>query len=486
MQTLIKKLTLLCIFIYCTQMIQAQSVGINDDASNPDPSAILDVKSNSKGLLIPRLTTSQRTNITSPATGLMVFDSDLESFWFFNGSNWLELAIGVPPTLSDADQNTQIQMEESNNEDVMRFDIAGQEVLRIQKNANDEAIIDWISTDKGIFLGENAGLTNTGLGNVYIGENAGRANTVGQLNVIIGHGSGTNLEGRSNNTYVGSFVGSSTTTGTNNTFIGSGAGALTTTGNSNTFIGLSTAQVNTTGGNNTMLGRGAGLFNYAGMNNVFIGMEAGQGSNVDTNDFSNNTYVGYQAGRNATGNDNVFLGYNAGRTETGSNKLYIENTNANTPLIYGEFDTNQLEFNGDVDVKGAFNNTSDARLKRNITKISKPLEKIIQLNGYNYFWKEGVSQNQNLQTGLIAQEVQKVLPELVNQDRDQNLSVNYIALIPYLIESLKIQKNTMDRLIDERIQDQKQIQSLKAENRQMKQDIQSIKALLHAQGIQTN
>jgi trimeric autotransporter adhesin len=70
-----KKLSLLLALIY-PAMLFAQSVAINTDASAPDNTAILDIKSNTKGLLIPRLTTAERTAIVSPAVGLTVFDSN--------------------------------------------------------------------------------------------------------------------------------------------------------------------------------------------------------------------------------------------------------------------------------------------------------------------------------------------------------------------------------------------------------------------------
>lgn len=69
----------------------AQAISINTDASAPDSSAILDVKSTDKGMLAPRMTTAQRTAIPTPATGLLVFDTDSESFWVFNGTIWAKL-----------------------------------------------------------------------------------------------------------------------------------------------------------------------------------------------------------------------------------------------------------------------------------------------------------------------------------------------------------------------------------------------------------
>jgi hypothetical protein len=62
-------------------------VGINN--SNPDASAALDIASTDKGLLIPRV--SDHTTITTPATGLLVYDTTTDSFWYFNGTGWTEL-----------------------------------------------------------------------------------------------------------------------------------------------------------------------------------------------------------------------------------------------------------------------------------------------------------------------------------------------------------------------------------------------------------
>lgn len=72
----------------------AQNVAINNDGSSAHASAALDIKANNKGILIPRLTTAQRTAIVSPERGLLVFDADVNSFWFFNGAVWTNLAAG--------------------------------------------------------------------------------------------------------------------------------------------------------------------------------------------------------------------------------------------------------------------------------------------------------------------------------------------------------------------------------------------------------
>ncbi|MEZ5003709.1 MAG: H-type lectin domain-containing protein [Chitinophagales bacterium] len=86
-----KKGILMLIYIVVSINLQAQ-VGINGDGSEPDSSAMLDVKSTDKGMLIPRMTSAQRNAINNPATGLLIFDNETTSFWFYNGSAWTELS----------------------------------------------------------------------------------------------------------------------------------------------------------------------------------------------------------------------------------------------------------------------------------------------------------------------------------------------------------------------------------------------------------
>jgi hypothetical protein len=74
----------------------AQAVAINNDGAAPHTSAILDVKSVNKGLLIPRMTTAQRLAISSPSEGLNVFDTSTKTFWYYNGTGWVESATGSP------------------------------------------------------------------------------------------------------------------------------------------------------------------------------------------------------------------------------------------------------------------------------------------------------------------------------------------------------------------------------------------------------
>ena len=86
-----KKIALSILLGFSTILAYSQNVGINTDGSSPDPSAMLDIKSTDKGILIPRMDSTIRQGIASPATGLLVFDTDTESFWYFASSSWQEL-----------------------------------------------------------------------------------------------------------------------------------------------------------------------------------------------------------------------------------------------------------------------------------------------------------------------------------------------------------------------------------------------------------
>jgi len=75
----------------------AQNVGINSDGSTPDASAMLDIKSTSKGLLIPRMTLAQRNSISSPASGLLIYQTDNTPGFYYNAGtpsspNWIRFA----------------------------------------------------------------------------------------------------------------------------------------------------------------------------------------------------------------------------------------------------------------------------------------------------------------------------------------------------------------------------------------------------------
>jgi hypothetical protein len=87
-----------------------------------------------------------------------------------------------------------------------------------------------------------------------------------------------------------------------------------------------------------------------------------------------------------------------------------------------------------------FNSTSDISLKENIKTLENPIEKIMKLNGVSFDWKESGSSS----IGVIAQEIEKVLPQLVSNGEVK--SVNYNGLIGVLIEAVKEQQRQIEEL----------------------------------------
>src|SRR5688500_19261819 len=73
------------------EAVRGQGIAIGNNSATPHASAMLDIQSTSKGVLIPRVTSEQRTTINAPATGLLVFDTNTGSFWFKSVDNWVEL-----------------------------------------------------------------------------------------------------------------------------------------------------------------------------------------------------------------------------------------------------------------------------------------------------------------------------------------------------------------------------------------------------------
>lgn len=101
---------------------------------------------------------------------------------------------------------------------------------------------------------------------------------------------------------------------------------------------------------------------------------------------------------------------------------------------------------------------SDKRLKKNIVSLNKSLDKIMKIRPVNFNWKDTTLTNK-IQTGVIAQELQEIFPELVDEMNTGMLSVNYTGIIPHIISAFQDQ--------------QSQIQELKKENAKLKRDMQA-------------
>ncbi len=83
--------------------------------------------------------------------------------------------------------------------------------------------------------------------------------------------------------------------------------------------------------------------------------------------------------------------------------------------------------------------SSDSRLKANKTLLTDPLFKLRQLNGYEFDWipMRGIHENEGHDIGVIAQEVEKILPDIVTTRENGYMAVKYEKMVPLLIEAIK-------------------------------------------------
>ena len=119
--------------------------------------------------------------------------------------------------------------------------------------------------------------------------------------------------------------------------------------------------------------------------------------------------------------------------ESGTNNALFQVLLRNNGNLAQRFRVNS---NGNAWLQGTLTQNSDATLKKNIEPIANATGLLQQLHGYRYEWKDEHA-DADKQLGLLAQEVQKVLPELVKEGDNGKLGVNYSGLIPVLLEALK-------------------------------------------------
>jgi hypothetical protein len=128
--------------------------------------------------------------------------------------------------------------------------------------------------------------------------------------------------------------------------------------------------------------------------------------------------------------------------------------------------TYKLQVNGKVKSNG-INETSDARLKKNVSNIDNALQMVMSLNGKTYNWRTDeypeMSFNAGRQYGFIAQEVEKIIPEVVGTDNDGWKSIEYSHLVPVLLEAIKEQQTMIESLKKENTEYSDALNTLKAE-----------------------
>ncbi|NQU33634.1 MAG: tail fiber domain-containing protein [Bacteroidetes bacterium] len=278
-------------------------VAINNNGDAADVSAMLDIQGTSGGLLVPRMTETDRDALISPATGLIIYQTDeTAGFYFYSGSVWTKFISGAI-SLND--------------------------------------LTDASTSGASVFIGGTAGTSNqsTGIDNTFVGYASGNYNTTGDYNTAVGKQSfHYNLVGNQNsalgygalyknkgdrNTGMGYQSLNQNVDGSYNSSLGAFSLFFTNGGSYNTSVGNQSLYTNVIGNNNTAIGFGA-LFTNLASGNTAVGYQSSYSNTSGPYNssfgyqamYSNvinfyGTAIGYQALYNSTGNSNTATGYKA-------------------------------------------------------------------------------------------------------------------------------------------------------------------------------
>jgi hypothetical protein len=298
-------------------------------------------------------------------------------------------------------------------------------------------------------IGSNALFSNiTGEFNTAIGESALASNTQGEGNVAMGGSAlSSNTEGNYN-TATGYRALLRNTSGTLNTANGKDALFNNSEGQNNTATGFSALFNNTNGSANAAVGRDALFHNTTGTLNTAIGFGA-----LDNNTSgSNNIAVGVSAGANVTSASGVICIYNAG--ENVSNSCYIGN-------IWSQPGGTQPVYVNGLGKLGA--PVSSQRFKDEIKPMEHSSEIIYGFKPVSFRYKPEIEPTRPLGFGLVAEDVEKINPDLVTRDSDgQAASVRYDAI------------NAM--LLNEFLKEHRQIAEQQVILTKLKKDFQTVSA----------
>lgn len=404
----VKKIIYCTLFIFFINDLIGQ-IGVN--TTNPHQSSALDISSNSKGIIIPRLTLAQRNAIASPAEGLMIFQvNNIPGFYFYDGSVWKRTS-SLINQINDNDGNTEINTEKNPNENKIRFKLNNYELLQFSNEAT--FLMKTSSPNKNIFFGNHSGVMSSGSNNISIGDsclintsgsyntaiglNALRNLTTGQHNTAIGnrtlqslvlfsgstaigHDALSNNIGFFNtaiglaslknnvsgalNTAVGALAMSNSTSGLFNTAVGYKSLFSNTSGDENTSVGYLALMQNTTGSRNTAIGSKALMSNTIGADNTAVGYASLKSSTTG----SRNTALGASSLENsASGSDNTALGtFSVKNNATGNNNTAIGFSsmgsgtigNNNTAIGVYALRVNEGNNNTAIGYNTLFNNTT--------------------------------------------------------------------------------------------------------------------------------
>ena len=298
--------------------------------------------------------------------------------------------------------------------------------------------------NKNTAVGRNTlGSNLTGNQNTAMGRNAAWSNTTGGYNVAIGDEAlYTNTEG-DHNTAVGRKALYAATTASYNVAVGQGALVANTDAFGNTAVGYEALPSNTTQDYNTAVGYRAGASCTTGVGeNTFVGREAGE----DCSTGEGNTLIGNLAGQNKTGSGSTCIGNKAGKGNASGSNCFIARSdggpNHSSVWLYGNSSGACYQGNN----SSSWTTSSDERIKKDIVDSTDGLAKIDALKVRNFKYRtqeeitaEGLTalDKEGLQTGLIAQEAELVLPNTVSSREDGTKEVSTDPIFWAMVKAIQ-------------------------------------------------
>jgi len=342
----------------------------------PNSKAELHIESNSKGVLIPRMTTTQMNNILTPAESLLIYNTTEKTFYSYDGASWQALNFYFSNVISDADGDTKIEVDKvgDGSEDIIHFYADGDE--NATNNGDADEVAELISTgfnlkyesdsyqannnpilavnSENTFVGATSPATISGDYNTFAGYNAGEATTTGANNAYVGHSAGENATTASENTFVGYTAGSSSgtnnLTGNQNIAIGyNAATTIQTTAQRNTIVGANSATSITTGASNIIVGTNSGTTLTTGANNILIGNSITTPTATTSNYLSIGDVITTDNAYSATGAVSFNKAYTFPTSSGVSGQTLL--TDGSGALHWG--DKNSASGGGDITVTGA-------------------------------------------------------------------------------------------------------------------------------------
>ena len=361
--------------------------------------------------------------------------------------------------LTTGDNNVAIGFEALSTEDANGTNVAvGYRALK-----NQDAGAEAYNTALGAYAGV---AVTTGTTNAFVGAYAGEAMTTGGSSTAVGYESLHASQDGAGNSAVGYRAGFSLTSGARNIGIGEQSLRGATTGNDNIGMGYQSFFATCTGSSNVGLGYRSFFSATSAHSNVGVGYQ----SFNDLTSGNQNVAIGHRALPHvSTGTNHTGIGIGVGDGENGTaitggagtiligHKCDGNASDTSYSIVIGYSSVSKGDSTGFISPNdgavyqgnnsSSWSTTSDRRIKKNIVDNTVGLDAInkVQVKNFEYRKEDEITElpthaaikKEGIQLGVIAQEIQTVLPDMVNEETTGCLSVNPDNMTWYLVNAVK-------------------------------------------------